>query len=249
MGWYSTLAFSQSLDYQSSYALIDTMGSMMKDNIIGGQIIYSITDDNWKINNDLKEKCQNEINKVGAQISIYLGGYLVIGAEQTVLNKLLKILPKNGKYPFQLPFHAAFHTSLLESISQKAKSAFSSDIFFKPKIPIIDGRGHIWSPWSTNEIDLYNYTLGHQVYEPFNFTKTLTVSMKELSPDNIVLLGPGNTLGGVIGQIICQIKWKNILSKDDFVKRQKENPFLISMGIPNQREIISQCYENPIISS
>ena len=249
MGWYSTLAFCQSLDYQSSYALIDTMGSMMKDNIIGGQIIYSITDDNWKINNDLKEKCQNEINKVGAQISIYLGGYLVIGAEQTVLNKLLKILPKNGKYPFQLPFHAAFHTSLLESISQKAKSAFSSDIFFKPKIPIIDGRGHIWSPWSTNEIDLYNYTLGHQVYKPFNFTKSLTVAMKELSPDNIVLLGPGNTLGGVIGQIICQIKWKNILSKDDFVKRQKENPFLISMGIPNQREIISQCYENPIISS
>ena len=88
--------------------------------------IYSITDDNWKINNDLKEKCQNEINKVGAQISIYLGGYLVIGAEQTVLNKLLKTLPKNGKYPFQLPFHAAFHTSLLESISQKAKSIFSS---------------------------------------------------------------------------------------------------------------------------
>ena len=188
MGWYSTLAFSQSLDYQSSYALIDTMGSMMKDNIIGGQIIYSITDDNWKINNDLKEKCQNEINKVGAQISINLGGYLVIGAEQTVLNKLLKILPKNGKYPFQLPFHAAFHTSLLESISQKARSAFSSDIFFKPKIPIIDGRGHIWSPWSTNEIDLYNYTLGHQVYKPFNFIKTLTVAMKELSPDNIVLL-------------------------------------------------------------
>ena len=249
MGWYSTLAFSQSLDYQSSYALIDTMGSMMKDNIIGGQIIYSLTDGNWKIDNDLKEKCQNEINKVGAQISIYLGGYLVIGAEQTVLNKLLKTLPKNGKYPFQLPFHAAFHTSLLESISQKAKSIFSSDIFLKPKMPIIDGSGHIWTPWSTNEIDLYNYTLGHQVYKPFNFTKTLTVAMKELSPDNIVLLGPGNTLGGVIGQIICQIKWKNILSKDNFVKRQKENPFLISMGIPNQREIISQCYENPIISS
>ena len=214
MGWYSTLAFSQSLDYQSSYALIDTMGSMMKDNIIGGQIIYSIIDDNWKIDNDLKEKCQNEINKVGAQISIYLGGYLVIGAEQTVLNKLLKILPKNGKYPFQLPFHAAFHTSLLESISQKAKSAFSSDIFFKPKIPIIDGRGHIWSPWSTNEIDLYNYTLGHQVYKPFNFTKSLTVAMKELSPDNIVLLGPENQKNrwqfvypyGLLREPFCSLK-------------------------------------------
>ena len=249
MGWYSTLAFSESLDYQKAYDLIDIMGSMMKDKIIGGQIIYSITDDNWSIDNKIMKKCIREIEKVGAQISIYLGGYLVIGAEQKVLNKLLKSLPKNGKYPFQLPYHAAFHTSLLESISQKAKETFSKDMFLKPQIPIIDGRGHIWSPWSTNETDLWNYTFGHQVCESYNFSKSLSVAIKEFAPDKIVLLGPGNTLGGPIGQIICQLKWRNISSKDDFSREQKQNPFLISMGIPHQREIISQFYENPIISS
>ena len=212
--------------YKKAYDLIDNMGSMMKNKIIGGQIIYSITDDNWSIDNKIMQKSIREIEKVGAQISIYLGGYLVIGAEQKVLNKLLKSLPKNGKYPFQLPYHAAFHTPLLESISQKAKGTFSKDMFLKPQIPIIDGRGHIWSPWSTNETDLWNYTLGHQLCESYNFSKSLSVAIKEFAPDKIVLLGPGNTLGGPIGQIICQLKWRNISSKDDFSREQKENPFL-----------------------
>ena len=77
----------------------------------------------------------------------------------------------------------------------------------------------------------------------------MSVAIKEFSPDKIVLLGPGNTLGGANGQSICQLKSKNISCKEDFISTQNENPFLISMGIPDQREIISQFYENPIISS
>ena len=248
MGWYSTLSFSKSLHYQKAYGLIDVMGSMMKNKIIGGQIIYSIADDDWNINKDLMMQCLKEVEKVGAKISIYLGGYIVIGADQEALNTLLKRLPKKDNYPFQLPYHAAFHTPLLQSISKEAKEIFSKDTFLKPQTPIIDGRGYIWSPWSTNETDLWNYTFDHQVSNTYDFTKSLTVSIKEFSPDKIVLLGPGNTLGGAIGQILCKLKWKNIASKKDFVSLQKENPFLISMGIPDQRELISQFYENPIIS-
>ena len=249
MGWYSTLSFSKSLHYQKAYGLIDVMGSMMKNRIIGGQIIYSIADDDWNINKSLMKQCLKEVEKVGAKISIYLGGYIVIGADQEALNTLLKRLPKKDNYPFQLPYHAAFHTPLLQSISKEAKEIFSKDTFLKPQTPIIDGRGYIWSPWSTNETDLWNYTFDHQVCNTYDFTKSLTVSIKEFSPDKIVLLGPGNTLGGAIGQILCKLKWKNIASKKDFVSLQKENPFLISMGIPDQRELISQFYENPIISS
>ena len=248
MGWYSTLSFSKSLHYQKAYGLIDVMGSMMKNKIIGGQIIYSIADDDWNINKYLMKQCLKEVEKVGAKISIYLGGYIVIGADQEALNTLLKRLPKKDNYPFQLPYHAAFHTPLLQSISKEAKEIFSKDTFLKPQTPIIDGRGYIWSPWSTNETDLWNYTFDHQVSNTYDFTKSLTVSIKEFSPDKIVLLGPGNTLGGAIGQILCKLKWKNIASKKDFVSLQKENPFLISMGIPDQRELISQFYENPIIS-
>ena len=126
MGWYSTLSFSESLHYKKAYSLIDIMGSMMKKKIIGGQIIYSLTDDNWNLNRDLIRHCINETKKVGAHISIYLGGYIVIGGDQKILNSLLKRLPKKENYPFQLPYHAAFHTPLLKSISKKAKEIFET---------------------------------------------------------------------------------------------------------------------------
>ena len=57
----------------------------MKKKIIGGQIIYSLTDDNWNLNRDLIRHCINETKKAGAHISIYLGGYIVIGGDQKIV--------------------------------------------------------------------------------------------------------------------------------------------------------------------
>ena len=42
MGWYSALALSGALTHENAYSLIHIMGSMMKNRIIGGQIIYPI---------------------------------------------------------------------------------------------------------------------------------------------------------------------------------------------------------------
>ena len=149
MGWYSALALSGALTHENAYALIDTMGSMMKGGIMGGQIIYSLVDDNWHIDDAKKEIVLTEIKNVGAHVSIFLGGYLVIGGEQSALDTLLKTLPAKDNYPFQLPFHAAFHTPLLESISRKAFGLLPQSIFQKPVVPLVDGRGKIWSPFST----------------------------------------------------------------------------------------------------
>jgi hypothetical protein len=62
--------------------------------------------------------------------------------------------------------------------------------------------------------------------------------MKEFCPDKLVLLGPGNTLGGAIGQLIIQNNWMDINSKKSFIDYQKENPFLISMGMEDQRKLV-----------
>ena len=238
MGWYTSLALSGALNLESAYHLIQIMGSMMKDGLIGGQIIYPVVDDNWQIDNSKKESVIAEIKKVGSYVSIYLGGYLVIGGEQKSLNVLLKNLPVDEKYPFQIPFHAAFHTPLLESISQKAFELLSETLFKKPSIPLIDGRGHIWSTYSTNMDELRNYTLGYQIVKPFDFSSSVSVTMKEFCPDKLVLLGPGNSLGGALGQIMIENNWQGVSSKKDFLTLQNESPFLISMGIPDQRKLV-----------
>ena len=238
MGWYIALALSGALTHENAYSLINTMGSMMKDDIIGGQIIYSVVDENWHVDEAEKEEVLIEIKNVGAHVSIFLGGYLVIGGEQSVLEKLLKTLPAKDNYPFQLPFHAAFHTPLLATISRKAFGLLPQSIFQKPSVSLIDGQGQIWSPFSTETEELYNYTLGHQVTNAYDFSTSITVSMKEFCPDKLVLLGPGNTLGGAIGQIMSNNNWLDINSKKAFSSRQKKDPYLISMGMKDQRELV-----------
>ena len=239
MGWYSALAIGGALSFENGYEVINTMGSMMKNKIIGGQLIYPLIDKDWKMDKKLMQKVFDEILAEGAYISIILGGYIVVGGQNESLKRLLKKLPPNENYPFQIPYHAAFHTSFMKEISESAFNKISKLFFSKPKIPIIDGRGCVWSPFSTNSEEMYNYTIGAQVTNMFNFTKSITTALKEFSPDKLILLGPGNSLGGVTGQIIIENKWNSIETKKSFISKQKKDPFLVSMGILEQREIVS----------
>ena len=66
----------------------------------------------------------------------------------------------------------------------------------------------------------------------------MSVALKEFCPDKVLLLGPGNSLGGVIGQILVKNKWNGIKSKKYFLEQQKEDPFLISLGLEDQRDLI-----------
>ena len=221
MGWYSTLALGGALSYENGYELINTMGSMMENKIIGGQIIYPIINKDWEIDKNIKQKVLDEVQAQGAYISIILGGYVVIGGHNESLKRLLKKLPSIENYPFQIPYHAAFHTSLMRKVSDSAFQKIPKSFFSKPKIPIIDGIGRIWSPYSSNLEDLYKYTIDDQVTKIFNFTKSITTALKEFSPDRLILLGPGNSLGGVVGQIIIKNKWNSIETKKMFSSKQK----------------------------
>ena len=238
MGWYIALALGGAMTQENAYHLIHTMGSMMTGGIIGGQIIYPIVDENWQVDESRKEMVLSEVENASAHVSIQLGGYLVIGGEQSALDILLKKLPTDDKYPFQLPFHAAFHTPLMNDVSEKGMGALPSSLFQRPIIPLVDGRGRIWSSFSTDISELHQYTLGHQVTKAYDFTSAITVAMKEFCPDKIVLLGPGNTLGGSIGQIMTENNWLDVNSKSAFSKRQKSDPYLISMGMDEQRKIV-----------
>lgn len=237
MGWYLTLAFAGVLNELDSFRLIQTMGAMMEKGLIGGQVIYPIIDKTWNIDPEkvkLVDSVIDEINKnEGAEvfISIHLGGYRVLAGNKEGVKQLLEKLPKLENYPFQLVNHGAFHTPLLKDISEKAEHGLYQLQFNKPKIPIIDGEGVIWQPYSTDLKKLYDYTLKTQVLETYNFTKSIEVALKEFAPDHLVLLGPGNSLGGAIGQIMVQNQWKGIKNKEDFSKLQIENPFLISLGL------------------
>lgn len=235
MGWYLSLACAGSLDNAGAFQVVQTMGSMMKEQIIGAQIIYPVVNDDWLPDPDRQMLVQQMISDVSskglgqAYISIWLGGYVVIAGDRPGIDHLLKNLPKNGDYPFQLINHAAFHTPMLYETSSRAFDVLPEELFKAPQIPLIDGQGKIWMPYSCDVKSLYEYTLGKQVYAPYDFTKSLTVALKEFMPDAIWLLGPGASLGGVIGQVLVSLNWRGIRNKNDF-KIKSEEILLTSGG-------------------
>jgi [acyl-carrier-protein] S-malonyltransferase len=243
MGWYLALAMGGSLDWQGAFSVVNGMGSMMKEKIIGGQVIYPVIDDNWVRSAERVAVVEKTIASIKQRegmelhLSIHLGGYVVIGGNAPALAALLKELPQVENYPFQLINHAAFHTPLLRETSERAFATIPASLFHAPQVPLIDGRGCTWKPYSTDNQELYNYTLGHQVVEPFDFTRAITVALKEFAPDNLILLGPGSTLGGSVGQILIENDWLGLKSKAQFSERQAKDPILLAMGRADQRAL------------
>jgi len=245
MGWYIALAVAGALDQQGSIELINTMGSMMKNGVIGGQIIYPIVDENWcqdSVKIALVDKTLADINQLEqceVYTSIKLGGFIVIGGNKAGLKEIEQRLPQiDERYPMNLFNHAAFHTPLLNDTSKQAKELLSESLFQQPQIPLIDGKGKIWQPYSTDTKALYDYTLGEQVTDYYDFTKAIEVAVKEFAPDKLIILGPGTTLGGATGQSLIKHHWQNMNNKQDFITQQKVKPFVLAMGMAEQRALV-----------
>ena len=95
---------------------------------------------------------------------------------------------------------------------------------------LIDGRGVRFTPWSTDVDALREYTLGAQITTPYDFGLSIRVALREHAPDHLVCPGPGNTLGGVVGQALVAEGWRGIHDKDGFARVQEsEKPVLVSM--------------------
>lgn len=242
MGWYSALALAGALSDGADFDLIDTMGSMMQGGVIGGQLIYPVVDENWHFSAENYEILQNALREVSltagceAYPSIHFGGYAIIGGNEKALQMLMKSLPvkDEGRYPFILVNHAAFHTPMLAEVSKKAFTVLGQDLFQDPVLPLIDGRGAIWMPKMSNLAALRDYTLGHQVTETYDFSRAVSVTMKEFAPDVLIILGPGASSGGAVAQVLIDGGWFGLKDKNSFTERQKTDPVIYSMGRPEQ---------------
>jgi hypothetical protein len=129
---------------------------------------------------------------------------------------------------------------LLGDVARRGQSLLGVDLFRKPKLPLVDGRGVIWQPYSTDSAELRAYTLGHQVTQAYDFTKAVEVTLKEFAPDRLILLGPGSTSGGAIGQILVKNHWWDVVDKESFTQRQSQDPVLLAMGRPDQYAKVSR---------
>jgi len=247
MGWYSALACAGALQPMEGFTVVNTMGTQMQDALIGGQLVYPFMGEDWQDAPARRAELLALVDEISARpghdlaLSIDLGGMLVIAGNEAGLAAFeAAVPPVQSRFPLRLGNHAAFHTALQAPVAAKGRAALPEALFGQSKAPLIDGRGHVWWPGAATTAALRDYTLGHQVVEPYDFTAAIRTAAREFAPDYFIVPGPGTTLGGAVAQSLIRANWRGLSSKADFQRLQAETPFLISMALPEQRALVTE---------
>lgn len=240
MGWYTALACAGAVSAADGLNIVNTMGTLMHKHGVGGQIVCPVVEDDWRpapARRAAVIELVGRLARAGANlhVSIDLGGMLVLAGDDSALAAAVDVLPKVGRYPMRLIHHAAFHTPLLAHIASEARRALPPALFGAPTVPLVDGRGVIWRRFASTPEALWDYTLGAQVTGTYDFAAAIRVSVREFAPDVLIVLGPGDSLGGSVAQSLIAIDWRGLSEKADFSRCQTTAPVLLAMGRPEQR--------------
>ncbi len=247
MGWYIALAAAGALSPEAGFRLVNTMGQLMQEMLIGGQLICPFMDEAWRDDPLRKAALLQAVTEIDARsghdlaLSIDLGGMLVLAGNEAGLSAFEASQPRlQDRFPLRLPNHAAFHTALQAPVAERARARLPVTLFGQAERPLIDGRGQIWWPHASDREALWDYTLGHQVIERYDFTHAIRTAAREFAPDLFIVTGPGNSLGGAVAQSLILAGWQGLTGKADFRARQTQAPFLVSMGLAEQRALVAK---------
>ncbi len=245
MGWYSALACAGALTAEGGFDLVNTMGGLMQESLIGGQLIYPFVGEDWQPDPDRKAALMALVADIGGRpdhvlgLSIDLGGMLVLAGNEAGLTAFEGAVPPvQGRFPLRLANHAGFHTALQAPVAAKARARLAPALFGQPELPLIDGRGHVWWPGASDRQALWDYTLGSQVTAPYDFTRAIHIAAREFAPDLFIITGPGTTLGGAVAQSLILADWRKMRTRADFQSLQTTAPLLVSMAMDDQRATV-----------
>ena len=239
MGFYTALYASGALDQGGAARLVETLGHYQAGNVIGGQLLYPLVDDDWRPSATHRAAVDAALDHPGVHVSIRLGGTIVLGASAEGLAHARRVLPpieRGGmRYPVELPLHSAFHTPLMAPTSERALRDLADLPIRPPAITLIGGDGVVHRPWASPAA-LLAYTLGPQIVEPFDFERAIATALGELGPDVVVLPGPGDSLGSAIAQVLIARGWRGLRDRAGFLAMQaSERPIVLAMQRPEQR--------------
>jgi acyl transferase domain-containing protein len=244
LGWYTALAVVGALPFEDAFRLVQEMAILQQEPLPtggpGGQVIYPLSDAAWRPDPQLRAAvaaalADPTVNGDGhVHESIDLGAYAVLAGDEAGVERLLgRLAPvRVGEriFPLRLSQHGPYHTPLVAHVAAVARERLADLDWRAPSANLIDGRGARWSPWSTDPAALRDYTLVEQVTTPFRFAVSVRVALREEAPDVMVLPGPGNSLGGICGQLIVAEGYRGIESREDFEAAQRsEAPVVLSM--------------------
>ncbi len=239
MGWYTALYAAGALDLGEAARLVETLGHYQAGNVIGHQLIYPLTDDDWRPAPAARAAIDEVLTHPGVFTSIRLGGAVVLATDDAGLAYARRTLPPvlrgSLTYPLPLLLHSAFHSPLLADTAARARDDLADLAIRAPHVTLYGGDGVAYPTWADPRA-LWTYTLGAQIVEPFDLELAVATAVGELGPDALILPGPGDTLGSALAQILISRRWRGLRDRQDFLAAQaSDRPLVLSMSRPDQR--------------
>ncbi len=223
LGWYTALPASGALDATNGWRLVATMAALQR-HVAGGQVLTTTVDGDWLPVPALQvavdatvHALQDRGEHTYCDVSIRLGGHVVLAGTEAAVTELLTRLPKvrvgERGFPFRLAGHGPFHTKLCAGTSRQAAEQLAELPIAMPRCHLIDGFGNVHSPWSADPRALLHYTTHAQVVETFDFSACVRTAMREFQPDVLLCAGPGSSLRAPVGHCVIAEGWRGVRDK------------------------------------
>jgi [acyl-carrier-protein] S-malonyltransferase len=240
MGWYTALAATGSLSFDDAFRLTQEMAILQEQPLPeggpGGQVIYPLTDTSWRPDPKLAGAVDAALATGNGNVhrSVELGGYAVLAGTEDGIGSLLQALPQvkigERSFPIRLALQGPYHSPLVAHVANAAQQVLTDLNWQVPTVTLIDGRGARFTPWSADPAELARYTLNDHVVRPYRFATALRVALREYAPEVVLLPGPGNSLGGICGQVLVAEGYRGIRSRQAFERAQAGGqPLLLSI--------------------
>jgi malonyl CoA-acyl carrier protein transacylase len=224
LGWYTALAAAGCLTAEAGWSLVATM-ARLQEAASGGQVLTTTVGEDWLPDPERTAAVEAALAGVSARgeghfvaHSIRLGGHAVLAGTEAGVAGLLADLPQvrlgDRTFPFRLAGHGPFHTPLCEEVARAARAELGGLPLRAPDVHLIDGRGSLHTPWSSDPRELLDYTTGAQLTRTFDFSAAVRVAMRELNPDVLLCAGPGTSLRAPVGHLVLREGYRGVRSKE-----------------------------------
>lgn len=198
LGEYSALVCAGVLDFADGVKLVEARGQFMQQAVPEGTgAMYAIIglDDDKVVASC--QQAQEQSKQIVSAVNFNSPGQVVIAGNKDATERAANLCKENGaKRALPLAVSVPSHCALMQPAAEKLAELLNSIEFKAPQVTVLNNVD-VASP---SDPELIKKALVEQLYSPVRWTETI-VKLADLEVENLLEVGPGKVLTGLIKRI------------------------------------------------
>ena len=204
LGEYSALVASEALTFSQAVKVVRLRGKFMQEAVPVGEGAMAAV---LGMEREQVEKLCEEISsgEVLAPANFNSPGQIVIAGHSKAVQRAIERVKQEGKKAVLLPVSAPFHSSLMKPAGERLEKALEEISVSDLKIPVVT---NVEAEANTSK-DRVKELLVAQVSSPVRWEESMR-KMVEKGIEQVVEIGPGKVLSGLMKRIDSRVETKNL---------------------------------------